>query len=95
MDVVGYTGANNLRPCVLRVFDPLPNRAAGYLPIHLPGDPLAAGGRGGELPILHGHGAAQDGHYRSTLDLKVIPNAVVADVEVVHGQSQMWKSFVA
>ena len=32
---------------------------------------MAAAGRGGDLPILHGHGAAQDCHYRTTLDLEI------------------------
>ena len=63
-----------IRPCTISDrLSPgrLSNRAAGYLPIHLPGDPLAAAGRGGELPILDSHGAAHGGHCRAAFYLGV------------------------
>ena len=62
-----------IRPCTISDrLSPgrLSNRAAGYLPIHLPGDPLAAASGGGERAIIDGHCAAHGGHCRAAFYLE-------------------------
>ena len=63
-----------IRPCTISGrLSPgrLPNRTAGYFPIHLPGGPPAAAGGGGERAVIDGHGTAYSGHCRAAFYLQV------------------------